>query len=162
MFFLSVYVKQRADVLPQSCNGADNGVFPGTALPNCQGLAADIQACQARGKIITLSLGGATGAAVFSSDAQASTFADTIWNLFLGGSSSTRPFGNAVLDGYVFIWDYCFWLLTTFDSIDLDIEGGSSAGYPAFITRLQSHTNGASKKYVVVSEWGFVMTDILC
>ena len=24
-----------------------------------------------------------------------------IWNLFLGGSSSTRPFGSAVLDGCV-------------------------------------------------------------
>lgn len=45
-------------------------------------------------------LGGATGAATFSSDSQAQAFANTIWNLFLGGSSSTRPFGNAVLDGY--------------------------------------------------------------
>jgi len=56
-------------------------------------------ACQARGKALTISLGGAAAAVTFSSDAQASTFADTIWNLFLGGSSSTRPFGNAVLDG---------------------------------------------------------------
>jgi len=64
-------------------------------------MAADIKACQARGKAIILSLGGATGAATFSSDSQASSFADTVWNLFLGGSSSTRPFGDAVLDGYV-------------------------------------------------------------
>ena len=52
---------------------------------------------------MTISLGGATGAVGFTSDSQAETFADTVWNLFLGGSSSTRPFGSAILDGYVAI-----------------------------------------------------------
>jgi len=52
----------------------------------------------------------------------------------LGGSSSTRPFGDAVLDG-----------------IDLDIEGGGSAGFAAFVTRIRSHANGASKKYYVTA-----------
>lgn len=47
------------------------------------------------------SLGGATGAVGFTSDAQAQAFADTIWDLFLGGASPDRPFGAAVLDGYV-------------------------------------------------------------
>ncbi|KAG5718289.1 Chitinase 1, partial [Termitomyces sp. T112] len=75
--------------LANTCNPTDSGVFSGTNLANCQFLAADIQACQTKGKIVTLSLGGATGAASFSSDAQAQDFADTIWNLFLGGSSST-------------------------------------------------------------------------
>lgn len=64
-------------------------------------MASDIQTCQAAGKIVTLSLGGASGAASFSSDAQGTAFADQIWNLFLGGTSSTRPFGGAVLDGCV-------------------------------------------------------------
>lgn len=64
-------------------------------------MAADIKTCQSKGKLITLSLGGATGEIGFSSDSQAQSFADEIWNMFLGGSSSTRPFGNAVLDGYV-------------------------------------------------------------
>ncbi|KAJ7594056.1 glycoside hydrolase [Mycena floridula] len=118
--------------LANTCNPTDSAVFSGTSLANCQFMAADIQACQAKGKIVTISLGGATGAASFASDAQAETFADTIWNLFLGGSSSTRPFGAAVLDG-----------------IDLDIEGGSSNGYAAFVTRIRSHANGASKKYYV-------------
>ncbi|KAL0954740.1 hypothetical protein HGRIS_003692 [Hohenbuehelia grisea] len=120
--------------MANTCNTNDNGVFPGTELPNCSFLAASIQACQAKGKIITLSLGGATGAASFTSDAQAQQFADTIWNLFLGGSSSTRPFGSAVLDG-----------------IDLDIEGGGSTGFAAFVTRIRSHANGASKKYYVTA-----------
>jgi hypothetical protein len=45
------------------------------------------------------------------SDAQGVSFADQLWNLFFGGSSTTRPFGSAVLDG-----------------IDLDIENGGSTG----------------------------------
>ncbi|KAJ7193416.1 hypothetical protein GGX14DRAFT_378991, partial [Mycena pura] len=71
--------------------------FPGTNLANCQFLAAEIEACQAMGKTITISLGkcGQTGSTL-SSDAEGVTFANTIWNLFLGGSSSTRPFGSAV------------------------------------------------------------------
>ena len=62
-------------------------------------MGADIKTCQSKGKIITLSLGGAGGAVGFTSDSQAETFADTVWNVFLGGSSTTRPFGDAVLDG---------------------------------------------------------------
>ncbi|KAG7089660.1 hypothetical protein E1B28_011320 [Marasmius oreades] len=120
--------------MANTCNSNDDPTFPGSELPNCQFLQQDIQACQAKGKIVTLSLGGATGAATFSSDAQAQQFADTIWNLFLGGSSSTRPFGNAVLDG-----------------VDLDIEGGSSTGFVAFVNRIRSHANGASKKYYVTA-----------
>ena len=70
-------------------------------MPICTSVGADIKTCQAKGKIVTLSLGGAGGAVGFSSDADGTQFADQIWNLFLGGSSSTRPFGDAVLDGCV-------------------------------------------------------------
>ncbi|KAI0267649.1 glycoside hydrolase superfamily [Gloeopeniophorella convolvens] len=118
--------------LANICNVNDDAVFPGTSLPNCSFLASDIQTCQSKGKIVTISIGGATGAVSFTSDSQAQQFADTIWNLFLGGSSSTRPFGSAVLDG-----------------VDLDLEGGSSAHWPAFITQIRSHASGASKKYYI-------------
>ena len=77
----------------------DNSTFPGTALADCSALASDIKFCQSQGKVVTLSLGGAGGGVGFSGDSQAETFADTIWNLFLGGSNATRPFGDAVLDG---------------------------------------------------------------
>ncbi|KAJ7352590.1 glycoside hydrolase [Mycena albidolilacea] len=120
--------------LANICNGVDSGVFAGTGLANCQFLAAGIQSCQAAGKIVTLSLGGASGAATFSSDAQGKAFADTIWNLFLGGSSSTRPFGAAVLDG-----------------VDLDIEGGGPTGFAAFVTQLRTHTNAAGKPYYITA-----------
>jgi chitinase len=55
--------------------------------------------CQSKGKAIILSLGGAAGAYGFSDDAEAKDFAHTIWNLFLGGSSATRPLDDAILDG---------------------------------------------------------------
>ncbi|KAL0950816.1 hypothetical protein HGRIS_007580 [Hohenbuehelia grisea] len=120
--------------LANTCNPTDNSTFPGTNLPNCASLATDIKTCQSKGKIITLSLGGATGSVGFQSDAQATSFAQTVWDLFLGGSSSTRPFGSAVLDG-----------------IDLDIEGGNSAGYAAFVNKIRSLSSGASKKYYITA-----------
>ncbi|RDB29076.1 Chitinase 1 [Hypsizygus marmoreus] len=120
--------------LANTCNPIDNGTFPGTNLANCASLATDITACQAKGKIITLSLGGASASVGFQSDSQAISFAQTIWNLFLGGSSSTRPFGSAVLDG-----------------IDLDIEGGGSAYYATFVNNIRSLASGASKKYYITA-----------
>lgn len=80
------------------CNEG-NGTFPGTQLSNCTFLAPDVEECQSKGKIVTLSLGGADSSVGFSSTAQAEEFADTIWNSFLGGQSDIRPFGSAVLDG---------------------------------------------------------------
>lgn len=62
-------------------------------------MASQIEACQAKGKIVTLSLGGATGQVGFSDASAAESLAKRVWNEFLGGSSSTRPFGSAVLDG---------------------------------------------------------------
>ncbi|KAJ6450714.1 glycoside hydrolase [Mycena vitilis] len=112
--------------------GTGSGVFPGTNLANCKFMAADIQACQAKGKIITLSIGGATGGIGLTGNKQAEAFAETVWNLFLGGTSDTRPFGDAVLDG-----------------VDLDIEGGASTGYAAFVTKIRSLATDGSKQFYV-------------
>ncbi|KAA1468537.1 class III chitinase [Dentipellis sp. KUC8613] len=120
--------------LANICNNKDNTTFSGTALPECSALASDVQFCQSKGKILTISLGGAGGGVGFTGDSQAEDFADTIWNLFLGGSSSTRPLGSAVLDG-----------------VDLDIEGGGGVGYAAFVNRIRSHASGASKKYYITA-----------
>ncbi|KAJ6586055.1 glycoside hydrolase superfamily [Mycena capillaripes] len=104
----------------------DNGVT-GT----CASMAAGIQACQEMGKIVTLSLGGGgTTTARFASDSDATNFATTIWNMFLGGSGAHRPFGSVVLDG-----------------VDLDIESGTNTGYAAFATQIRSLWSGASKPY---------------
>ncbi|KAJ6507037.1 glycoside hydrolase superfamily [Mycena sanguinolenta] len=108
-------------------NTCDDNGSSGT----CASLAAGIQACQAMGKIVTLSLGGGgTTTARFASDADATNFATTIWNSFLGGSGGHRPFGSAVLDG-----------------VDLDIESGTNTGYAAFATQIRSLWASASKPY---------------
>ncbi|KAJ7636393.1 glycoside hydrolase family 18 protein [Roridomyces roridus] len=119
--------------LANTC-GIANGVFPGTSLANCQFLAADIEACQQRNKIVTLSLGGGTGIDALASDTQGIAFANTIWDLFLGGSSDTRPFGSAVLDG-----------------VDLDIEAGSPTGFAAFVNQIRNLSVGANKQYFVTA-----------
>ncbi|KAG8953318.1 Chitinase 1 [Tulasnella sp. 424] len=119
--------------LSSTCSVSSNGAFTGTNLANCSFLASDIHYCQSKGKLVTISLGGQNGASSFSGDTQAQQFADTIWNLFLGGSSTTRPFGDVFLDG-----------------VDLDIENGSSS-YTAFVNRLRSHFTGASKKYYITA-----------
>lgn len=119
--------------LSSTCSVSSNGAFPGTNLANCSFLQKDIQFCQSKGKLVTISLGGQHGASSFSSDAQAQQFADTIWNLFLGGTSTTRPFGDVWLDG-----------------VDLDIENGSTS-YTAFVKRLQTHFAAAPKKYYLTA-----------
>ncbi|KAJ8594091.1 glycoside hydrolase [Rhizopogon salebrosus TDB-379] len=120
--------------LANTCNNVDDPVFSGTNLPNCSFLASSIEACQAAGKIVTISLGGATGSNGFANDTQAAAYAQTIWNLFLGGTSSTRPFGAAILDG-----------------IDMDIEGGSQTGFVSFLTALRSLMNGGNKPYYITA-----------
>ncbi|KAF8149609.1 glycoside hydrolase superfamily, partial [Mycena galopus ATCC 62051] len=113
--------------------GPSTGVFAGTDLANCQFLAAGIQTCQAMGKLITISI-GKRGSLSYYSDAQGTAFANTIWDLFLGGSSSTRPFGSVVLDG-----------------VDLDIEIGDPTGYAAFVNQIRALSAGGSKPYYVTA-----------
>ncbi|KAG1863174.1 glycoside hydrolase family 18 protein [Suillus subalutaceus] len=105
-----------------------------TNLLNCSFLASDIEYCQAAGKIVTMSLGGATGSAGFTNDTEAAAYAQIIWDLFLGGSSTTRPFGSAVLDG-----------------IDMDIEGGTQTGFVSFLTALRTLMDGGSKPYYITA-----------
>ncbi|KAI8090004.1 glycoside hydrolase superfamily [Halteromyces radiatus] len=118
--------------LADSCDGP---VFEGTTLLNCPNVGKDIQQCQAKGIKVLLSLGGASGVYGFSSDAQGDAFATTLWNVFGGGSSPTRPFGSAIVDGF-----------------DLDIEGGSSTGYTALVHRLrQLFATDMSKPYFITA-----------
>ncbi|KAG2233800.1 hypothetical protein INT48_005953 [Thamnidium elegans] len=70
--------------LANYCNSIDNATFPDTNLADCSNLAPDIKYCQDKGKLITLSLGGATGGVGFPTEAKAVEFADTLWNQFFG------------------------------------------------------------------------------
>ncbi|KAK9914388.1 hypothetical protein M0R45_038170 [Rubus argutus] len=84
------------------CNPASNG---------CNIVGPEITFCQSRGIKVFLSLGGGVGKYSLSSAADAKSVANYLWDNFLDGKgkSTTRPFGNAVLDG-----------------IDFDIELGST------------------------------------
>lgn len=93
----------------------------GSALYDLPQIAEDIQYCQAQGKQVLLSLGGASGNYAFSDEADARKVAQDLHNIFGLGSSSQRPFHDSVIDGY-----------------DLDIEGGSPTGYAAFIDEIRS------------------------
>ena len=122
----------------------DGTVFEGTGLLQCPTIAEDIVTCQNKGKIVLLSMGGASGTYGFSSTTEGTEFADTLWNLFLGGTSETRPFGDAVLDGF-----------------DLDTEGGSDIGYTEFVNRLREHFDAdSSKSYYVSAAPQCVIPDI--
>ena len=79
-----------------------------TGLIDCvgDGFADQVRQCQAEGKKVLLSLGGAKGYSDTSipSDDGAEELANTLWALFLGGTDNTttqsmRPFGSVVLDG---------------------------------------------------------------
>lgn len=74
----------------------------------CKALSADIKSCQAKGIKVMLSIGGGAGSYSLASPEDARQVATYLWNSFLGGKSSDRPLGEAVLDG-----------------IDFDIEQGT-------------------------------------
>ncbi|KAJ1730821.1 Chitinase 2 [Coemansia sp. Benny D160-2] len=96
--------------------------FRGSQMLNCQPMADQIKACQKKGIRVVLSMGGASGAYSMDSDADGASYAQTVYDTYLGGKGSSdikRPFGDAVLDG-----------------VDLDIEGGGSSGYASFTNKL--------------------------
>ncbi|KAF8925072.1 Chitinase 1, partial [Haplosporangium bisporale] len=108
--------------------------FNGSSLLNCPQVGADIKTCQSKGKALVISIGGASGSYSLETADAGSAFAEQIWNTFLGGSSSTRPFGDAVLDG-----------------VDLDLESGTNLGYVAFIQTLRAKFASSSKSYYITS-----------
>ncbi len=122
--FVTSFVSARnADGLPETnfafhCETPWDQANP--FLLKCDEIEAGIEACHARGKPVLLSLGGAAGGYGFTGDDQARAFAQTTWDVFLGGDGDVRPFGDAVIDG-----------------IDLDLEGGSTTGYSAYVARLR-------------------------
>ncbi|KAM6584613.1 hypothetical protein CsatB_011615 [Cannabis sativa] len=101
----------------------------------CTGLSSDIEACQAKGIKVMLSIGGGAGSYSLSSNSDAKQVATYLWNNFLGGQSSSRPLGPAVLDG-----------------IDFDIEGGSNEYWGDLARTLKKHSSrGKSNKKVYIT-----------
>lgn len=100
-------------------------------LLHCPTVGQDIKTCQAKGKKVLLSFGGAYGNYGFSSDAEAAAFATTVWNKFGGGSDAERPFDDAIVDGF-----------------DLDLENKNQVGTVAFANALKAlYSADSSKSY---------------
>lgn len=107
--------------------------FP-NGLLHCSQIANDIKTCQSLGKKVFLSMGGASGSYGFTSDDEATEFAQTLWNTFGEGDSkgTDRPFDDAIVDGF-----------------DFDIENNNSQGYAVLVNRLRSLFENRSKKYYI-------------
>lgn len=78
----------------------------------CTRFSAEISTCKSLGVKVLLSIGGSVGPYGLSSAADAASVANYIWDNYLGGQSSSRPLGPAVLDG-----------------VDFDIEIGNGASF---------------------------------
>ncbi|KAJ1376365.1 S-locus receptor kinase, C-terminal [Sesbania bispinosa] len=75
------------------CDPSSNG---------CTKIGTDIKNCQKKGIKVMLSIGGGGADYSLSSSEEAKNVANYLWNNFLGGGSSSRPLGDAVLDGIDF------------------------------------------------------------
>lgn len=70
----------------------------------CANLSSEIMSCQSKNIKVMLSIGGATSQNyTLASPEDARQVATYLWNNFLGGKSSLRPLGDAVLDGIDFV-----------------------------------------------------------
>ncbi|PRQ58339.1 putative glycosidase [Rosa chinensis] len=100
----------------------------------CTGLSSNIKSCQAKGVKVILSIGGGAGSYYLTSKEDARQVAIYLWNNFLGGTSSSRPLGDAVLDG-----------------IDFDIEGGTYLYWDDLATFLSAYSNQGKKVYLTAA-----------
>ncbi|KAM7511935.1 hypothetical protein LguiB_010810 [Lonicera macranthoides] len=100
----------------------------------CTKISPDIKSCQAKGIKVILSIGGAAGSYSLTSASDAKQVATYLWNNFLGGRSSSRPLGDAVLDG-----------------IDFDIEGGSPLHWDDLARYLSAYSKVGKKVYLTAA-----------
>ncbi|CBI40448.3 unnamed protein product, partial [Vitis vinifera] len=100
----------------------------------CTSLSSDINSCQAKGIKVILSIGGGAGSYYLTSKEDAGQVATYLWNNFLGGQSSSRPLGPAVLDG-----------------IDFDIEGGTNQHWDDLTTFLSGYSKKGKKVYLTAA-----------
>ncbi|XP_008234804.1 PREDICTED: hevamine-A-like [Prunus mume] len=105
------------------CNPASNG---------CTIVSSGITSCQSQGVKVLLSLGGGIGNYSLASPADARAVADYLWHNFLSGKKSTsRPLGDAVLDG-----------------IDFDIELGSTQYWDVLARSLKAYSKPRRAVYL--------------
>ncbi|XP_078151329.1 hevamine-A-like [Carex rostrata] len=122
--FLITFGNGRTPVLNLAghCNPSSGG---------CKGLTSDITSCQSKGIKVFLSLGGGVGSYTLSSTSDAQKVAQYLWDNYLGGTSSNRPLGSAILDG-----------------IDFDIELGGTDYYDDLAKFLSAYSSRGKKVYL--------------
>ncbi|GMY23772.1 Acidic endochitinase [Fagus crenata] len=103
-------------------------------INGCTKFSSDIKSCQAKGIKVMLSIGGGAGSYYLSSTDDARQVATYLWNNFLGGQSSSRPLGDAVLDG-----------------IDFDIEGGTTQHWDELARFLSGYSKQGKKVYLAAA-----------
>ncbi|KAL4903449.1 glycoside hydrolase superfamily [Aspergillus multicolor] len=137
-FLMTINGPGGAPEIDFATSSATCSTFDGTNLKNCPEIGEDITKCQAAGKTILLSIGGATySEGGFASVAAANAGADLLWATFgpdKGDTTVHRPFGEAVIDGF-----------------DFDFEAAvTNTG--AFAMRLRSLADAdTSKKYYLTA-----------
>ncbi|KAF2153628.1 glycoside hydrolase family 18 protein, partial [Myriangium duriaei CBS 260.36] len=107
-------------IIGQSCY-----ISPQGEPQQCDALASAIGVCQAAGIQVMLSLGGAVGAYSLSSQTEAETIGQNLWDAYsrVGSGSVARPFGTNFVNG----WDF-------------DIEASSGNQYYQYmIAKLRSN-----------------------
>ncbi|XP_054782587.1 G-type lectin S-receptor-like serine/threonine-protein kinase CES101 [Prosopis cineraria] len=77
------------------------GICSGPPL-SCPTIGTSIKYCQQQGIKVMLYVAGEGWNVTLSSADKARSVSDYLWNTFLGGNSSSRPFGDAILDGVNF------------------------------------------------------------
>lgn len=98
---------------------------------SCTKFSSEIKDCQSKGIKVLLSIGGGIGTYTLSSIEDARNVSTFLWNTFLGGKSSSRPLGDAVLDG-----------------IDFDIELGSTQNYQHLARFLKGYCRFGKRVYL--------------
>ncbi|KAG4187866.1 hypothetical protein ERO13_A08G127300v2 [Gossypium hirsutum] len=93
-----------------------------------------IMAALAKGIKVMLSIGGGAGSYYLTSAEDAREVATYLWNNFLGGTSSSRPLGDAVLDG-----------------IDFDIGGGTIQHWDDLAKYLSEYSKRDKKVYLTAA-----------
>ncbi|MBA0825182.1 hypothetical protein Goarm_021786 [Gossypium armourianum] len=123
--FLSTFGNGQTINLAGHCDPYRNG---------CTGLSSDIKSCQAKGIKVMLSIEGGAGSYNLTSAEDARQVATYLWNNFLGGISSSRPLGDAVLDG-----------------VDFDIEGGTNQHWDDLAKYLSGYGKRGKKVYLTAA-----------
>jgi chitinase len=132
-----IYQYGNGNEIPSGTLGDQCYISPTGVPQNCEGLAASIETCKSVGIKVIVSLGGSVGAYSLSSQAEAETIGQNLWDAYgntAGNSNVPRPFGKTFVNG----WDF-------------DIEASSGNNYYQYlISKLRSNfASDASNKYYI-------------